>query len=369
MHPRLPLVVLLGALVTLPAGCGDRERSAGDSGGTLPAAGAPTATLVAEFGCTDCEGEELLAPMGIAVTRSGRVLALDQFPPFVRGFEAASGLSLAAVRQGEGPGEIQAPARIFASDDGGFLVLALAAGGLNLLRLDAEGGHRSSTELPLRVPTTTAHDPRGDALYMVSFVPLPDQDQSPRLDRIAADGTVTTLLRGDALPTLPFADGLPGETSRTVPLAARDGGFAVGDAWDYVVRLYDADGEPVGSLGRQVPRPPRSQAEVEQERARFQDWADRTGNPIPDFPGEWPHFDFHGLNADGRGRLWVRTRRGGPGTTLFDVFADGEYLGEVAVDAEMPRDYPSFDVSGGYMAGVHADDEGERIRLWRLEGG
>ncbi len=78
-----------------------------------------------------------------------------------------------------------------------------------------------------------------------------------------------------------------------------------------------------------------------------------------------PHFTRHALAYDSQGRLWVRTGRGEPGTTVFDVFApDDAFLGERQVDESVG----TYAIAQGILVGVatHPTTEVQRVMRWEI---
>jgi hypothetical protein len=78
-----------------------------------------------------------------------------------------------------------------------------------------------------------------------------------------------------------------------------------------------------------------------------------------------PFFEArNALAFDDQGRLWVRTTRGGPAETVFDVFdRSGGLRGELTI----PQAVGGFAVRHGYLVGVTTGElDVPTVTIWRL---
>lgn len=353
MSLRTPFARLVAATALLGAG-----------GATLQAQTAPVhLTPVATIGCGMCGGpEEFGAVMAVAVGPDGVAVA-DRDAPHVRVFGTDGGLRWVAGPEGDGPGELRLPSALTLGPAG---VAVVDMRGAHLVRLGPDGGERDRIRLG-GFPLAASFAPESEALD----VSLADfRAMRATVARWEGQGGWRTLHDGlDELALRP-----PGEPPLYFSLArAGDGGFAIGIGVEtYRVLWFDARGAPVREVTRDVPRTPRSDAEMEEERARRSAAAARLGaaeggrSSSPEVDRYRLHFRMDALRFDEVGRLWVRTDRA-PEGTVFDVFdRHGGFLGEVRVDARVD----AFDVGHGHLVGVvpGAFDVAS-VRLWRVGSG
>jgi hypothetical protein len=182
--------------------------------------------------------------------------------------------------------------------------------------------------------------------------------------------------RGVPLPTTEEAvvdgEGEPASPALFATAPDASGRLAVGHGARYRIAVLARDGRLLRELTREVERVPRTEAEMEalREALRRGPAGARADHPeagasLPEPDPFHLHFALDALAWDGRGRLWVRTYRGGPEATVFDLFGpEGDYLGEV----EVPARIGAFTLGGGTLAGVMPDHETgvERVGRWRL---
>lgn len=349
--PSLLPVAALSLAVLLPGGA--------------RAAQVPDLELVAQYGCAECSGPELLGQIqDLVVTADGEVFVLDRDAPVVRVFPRA-GEASAFGRLGEGPGEFTLAAFAARLPDGGLEVIDTRA--RRMTRFDAE--HQFVATRPLQqFPFAAAYSSAASAWYLAI------------IDWSTFGSTVMRLPDGaDGLERLGAGDfplDAEGNLKDFFPLAARPGGgYAVGDGeLEYRIRLYGPGGRVEGDIVREIARVRMTSAEIAAEEERRQAAAGRRaqmaaaegGSPgaLPEIDPLKRHFYVHALRFDGAGRLWVLTGRGDETTSVFDVFGSNQaYLGEVRIDGVVRR----FDLAGQWLASAGEDaDYLPRVRLWRV---
>lgn len=350
-------VLVLALLST--AGCGAATVTDEGSVSALP-----QLVEVVRIGCDECDGVRQFDPRGVAIGADGRVYELDAHEPHVRVFDLAGDDVGAYGRPGQGPGEIGMPVAVFPAAAGGAIVYDLPG----LHRYGPEGEHLGTMTWAMRVPSSFDYLPAARVLLKIDFVP-----QAPARPLGGGKALTRWVLQGDQLePEVLIADeALPRDSrdgSRAAPLAVAvrgDGGYVLGDAWEYRILRYTSEGELVAEFGRDVPRTPMSdeQATIRRELAK------RRGSAA-EFVPEQDHFRPFDLEFDGRDRLWVLTTHGESGTSLFDVFdPQGEFLGEISVPGFISSQYPFFALTGDHIAAIIENQAGARtMQVWRIEG-
>jgi hypothetical protein len=335
-----------------------------------PAAGAQVVPVrlepLTELGCEACDGPLLFTAISDLDLNAHEVLVLDSDVPQLRRF-TSDGTPLGTFgRHGEGPGEIRTALGAAFRPDGSIEVLDMR--NLRATHFTADGELIDTRALPTGAfPLAVVRQERAWIVAGTDF------RESTRLYRLRDDvGPLDTLVAFDR--DFPGGDG-PLAAVVTSLAAGNDGTIYVGSTGeDYRIRRYAPDGRMLDEFARDIPRTPRSPAEIrsiEQRRdrmaARVQEMRRSEGGAIgtpPAVPPERLHFSAHALAVDAADRLWVRTDRGGPDATIFDLFSsDGRYLGELPLSVRVGR----FIIRGDRLAGVVVGaDEVPRVRLWRI---
>lgn len=320
------------------------------------------ARKIAEFGCPDCAGPELLDRVRhISVSDDGTAFAVCATAPYLRRFDFARAGGNRPPAQfgahGEGPGELSVPAYVFSRNDGTILVYNALPGRATIY--DADTLETLDTHiLPSAVPTNAAYDARGDVVAIASMSPIDGAGTAVRLWRV-----------GELEPQIVLRPGvLPGERSdrskHRFPLAIGPGGpLAVGFSWDYLIRFFDAEGVQLAEMGRDIPRSTKTERELLAEQDAAKQFRDMVGGGarVASVVEEKHHFSRFSFDFDSGGRLWVLTYRGDDQSSVFDVFDPSEgYLGAVTVPANLrERNWQAgnvFDIQGRYLAGVVVDE-------------
>lgn len=326
---------------------------------------------VTRFGCVDCNGAELFTSVqDIAVDNEGRIFILDSEAPMLRVFDRSGATLLASGRRGRGPGEFQLGTHVGIRRDGSFQVLDARL--QRLTRFDRAGNVLETITIA-GFPLAAAYSGADHVLFLATT-----DFSAPTATVVALEDTssaVRTVLQlqvdfprqRDGQPTL-FFD----------LIAAAGGGFAIGaGTLEYHIRRYDRSGQPVSDIIRNIPRVRRTAQEIQLERERRERTRERAARMRqaesggragpggdPTMPPEKNHFNAHALAFDEHGRLWVRTERGGPARTIFDLFAaSGEYVGELS----LPVDVHRFALNAGIFAAVvSGEDDVAQVAVWRV---
>jgi hypothetical protein len=111
--------------------------------------------------------------------------------------------------------------------------------------------------------------------------------------------------------------------------------FAPMSTETYEVTACDSQGQIIFTISAEMPRCPRSEAEMNDEKAMMEQWISRMGG-MGGMPVEWTPEPFRwmivGLGVDNQGRLWVQ--RGTEEYPVLDVFGtEGEHI----FSARFPR--------------------------------
>lgn len=322
-------------------------------------------------GCLACDGPAALgAIQGLALAPDGAVVVTDRDPPHVRIFEPDGSLRGTFGRSGRGPGEFGMPGGVAVLEDGRLLLTDFRWTHVGVF--DADG----AVEGTIPVASTTSRltgSPNGQwAAWQVADWTTMSAGVSA-IDREGVDaGLASTPLPTTADRVLD-AEERPAALGLFASAIGPDGRVAVGSPWHYRFVVLGPGGSELHTIARDVARTERTADEIEALREQLlRGPAGRADNPEagagpPQVDPLRPHFLSDGVAYDGHGRLWVRTARGGPGVTIFDVFAaSGAHLGEIRVDHDLRR----LAIANGVLAAVAADPATgvERVLRWRIEG-
>lgn len=330
--------------------------------------GLPEPVPLATIGCALCSGPRAFGLVtGLALSSDGTLVVLDRDDPKVRVFGPRGHVLAAFGREGSGPGELRVPAGVAVTAGGQIVVADLRNG--TLVRYDRDGVHVGTRRAGSMI-TALQGGPRG---RWVTF-------QEPHWTSMSAGvilldsalSEVGTLIP-DTRESLRDAEGEPAAPGLFSSAPGPDGRVALGVGDRYLIRVLGPEGRLLHEIHRDVERPARTSREIEAILERRRRGAARRGGDHPEAGALdrevdplHPHFHArNGLAYDGGGRLWVRTSRGGPGATVFDLFGPGGgYLGEVPVTPAVT----AFALGGGLLAGVVEEpDTGiQRVRTWRL---
>ncbi len=322
---------------------------------------------VTRIGCAECNGPEMFTRvMGLAVW-NGRIHVLDGTAPMVRVFDTAGAPIRAFGGQGDGPGELRMPVLIFPDADGSVEIYDMQQ--RRLSRFDSVGNPAGTRMLAADFFVLIANSPGSDATYYASLQPGRTEQPIMRLARASDTPGEFTVLR----PNIPAP--ASGEAMVSPILAARPGGgLAVGyGRTAYQIRVFDDQGRLVRDIVRNIPRQRKTEEEIANERALRERTMGRMTSMIAE-SGRTPprlsvsvdeeHRHFTAFEYDANGRLWVRTPRGTPDETIFDLFdPEGEYLGEIRFSEPVA----GFAAGDDLFAGVVRDADGiQHIQVWRV---
>ena len=320
----------------------------------------------------------MLTVLYLTMDSGGTLYVLDRYEPFVRLFDHQGGILRAFGEAGQGPGELGVDVQveylpgiaIYPRSDGSILVHEAIPPTLTVFNANGEFIEELRLEGPIMVPRGTAAGASVARLFMLSFSP----GEASRVDRFDLAGRAsadakTVLLLPDAFPP---AEGEPPWPATPLSMAPTpNGGFALADPWRYIIRLFGPEGDLEKQIERDVERPPKSAAALQEQRQILHQRAARSGDEAEEPHPEASHFPRGALDFDDAGRLWVATNRGAEGETLFDLFTPaGTYLGEVALPAKMEAGVGTlraYAVAGEHLAAVVVEDSGNhRIGVWHV---
>ena len=329
---------------------------------------------VGQWGCLECEsGHQFGEIAGIAVSREGTMYVIDRDEPRVRVFDARGTLTRGMGRRGQGPGELEAPFAIGMHADGSFRVVDIRTA--RITHYAADGQVLGTFPMRNAMPTAASLDRASGALWVATVNFRERTGTVERWDANAREGVVVV----STTDGFPPSEGIAG-TVDALAVSPR-GTIAIGDGRsEYRIRRWAADGSPLApDIVRTIEKTRRTPAEVAEAeerlaragsrmRAAMEQQTGRAGGAVS-MPAPDPlrnHFGSGALCYDDAGRLWVRTERGGPARTIFDLFdPDGAWLGE----AELPVAIRDFDIAGEFLAGaVRGADDIPRLSLWRIRG-
>ena len=357
------VLVLAAVAVLATAGC---NGPAGEPETNRPA-GVPALKLVATIGCSECDGVEQLTPISVDASAAG-VLLRDRYQPLVRRFSFDGEFQDGYGVQGQGPGDIEfidGPA--YAGPNGEVYVYGLSG----LQEFGAGGEFIALHRWPMRLPLSLHFQPRLYRLHVLASPPpgaglgAPQSREVIAYDVGADDFGPHTVVAG---PAMPYAAPDLTKTVARVVAAAPDGRVLLGDPETYTLYWYSSTGTRQAEFGRDVPRPRMTPGEVRM-RASL---ARQTGTE-PDDVDTTGHFGGSPFNFDGKGRLWVQTKRWSERgderrIAVFDVFAaDDSFLGEVRVDVPLSTLESRTVIRGDRLIGIYPAEDGEaRVGIWRI---
>lgn len=319
---------------------------------------------VRRLGCRDCSGAEQFSRIqGLAVDARGAVYVANLHPPFLRVWSPDGSLAAFVGRSGSGPGEFRFIADIFPAPDGGFS--AIDRRRRTWTFFDAQGNHQRTTMLPGSI-TQSAYSETERALYVAIRTRSDAGLRGTEIRRWTLEPGVGSTLVAEITNAPPGTySGSPAAVYNMDAIPG--GGFGIGFGFDdYLLSAFGATGSPLYRLTHDVPRARWADDEVEAERRRLRGLAGRFGVEVDPLR---VHFMGGSLRYDDAGRAWVRTERSTEQTTIFDVFSpQGEYRGEVILPLKVKSPGNGFDLAGGYMVTVHADELSgvEFVTLWRV---
>lgn len=343
----LPFVVLAGLL-----GC-----QAAPDGRAAAGPAATTVELLREIGCVDCEGPSLFGSIAGVAAHGDTIIVVTRERPHVRVF--APGGTSAFGETGSGPGELRLPAGAAVVNDSLLVVADEALASLSVFLVD--GTFLTSQGAGVGASLTFATSPAGRwAMQLVTAGRLGPQVEllDARLERRGVFRVPSSMMSG------------PGDTTQASlnpfvvgHAVSDDGRVALGYGWGpYRVDVYDLEGRKIGDITRDVERPRRS----EQELTALADAMSEVpagGGAAPGTPSDdKPHFDMASFRFDLSGRLWIRSNRGAPGHTAFDVYdAQYAYLGQV----DVPRHVLHFAFAGERLLTAHVgENDVPRVGIW-----
>jgi len=325
------------------------------------------------IGCFDCDGPALFGSIqALAVTTTGGVVVGDRDPPMVRLFGPDGEPVGTFGRRGEGPGEFRYVSGVAPLADGGVLVSDMMRPRLTAFGPDGEV--RGTTRLGGAVMRLQS-GPRGRS---VAAQEAQWATMSAAVHLVGATGAVIATPLATTAERILDPEGHPVAPGLLSMAIDGDGRVAVAESYTYRISILDATGAEVAVVGRDIPRTERTPEEVADLAAAFARGpgaaeAVAAGGSASDAPKPRrvdplrPHFPMGALAWDDDDRLWVKTARGGPGRTVFDLFgSDGAFLGELGVELELG----DWAVGRGMLVGVSEDPEFgvNTVARWRVSG-
>ena len=341
--------------------------------GPLPAQRAPVLLeQVGQWGCLECSsGHQFGEIAGISISPEGAMHVLDRDEPRVRVFDARGRLTLGTGRRGQGPGELEAPFAIGVLADGSFRVVDIRTS--RITHYGADGRVLGTFPMRNAMPTAASQNRVSGSLHVATMNFRGRTGTVERWDAGAGEPTIVVA----STEGFPPSEGIPGTVEAMA--VSPTGIIAIGDGrQEYRIRRYADDGRVLSpDIVRTIERTRRTPEEMEELRARLA----RTGSQMraameqqragsaasismPEPDAFRQHFGVGALQYDDAGRLWVRSARGGPQRTIFDLFdPSGRFIGE----AELPAVIRDFDIAGEYLAAaVRGADDIPQIALWRI---
>lgn len=319
------------------------------------------------LGCVACDGPETFGVvLAVSVGIDGALAVADRDPPHVRLFEADGALRTTFGRSGEGPGEFGVPGGVALLESGRLVVADFRW--MHVGVFDQDGSVLRTYDVE-STTSVLAGDPTG---RWVSWQVADWTTMSAGVSLLSPDGAMNVPL-ASTVDRIVDDEGEATALGLFATAPGPDGRVALGAPPVYRILVLRPDGSTLHEIRRDIPRTARTDEEIEarEEALRRGPAGARAGNPEgaarPEVDPLRPHFQVDGLAYDTGSRLWVRTPRGGPGRTVFDLFsAEGEYVGELPLEVELE----TFTIGGDVLAGVVEDRVTgvPRVMRWRIEG-
>lgn len=315
-------------------------------------------TIGAEYGSDEYSFGDIA---DVDISPSREVLVLDRIECCIRVYSADGSFIRQIGRYGSGPGEMLAPVFMDVLGDGSICVRD-ESGWLTLSADDTYMGLvQPGASSPMQMVSVGSSDLVG---IRSELLPLSEQlilsksiARWPGSDPDTITATYFAqefeLDPGDFATDLVRADLFPFQ-------------FAVGNGLVYVapdpqgraeILVYRDDGSPLDTLRLSYPVVPRTEAELEEERAFIESFFERTTQtmqvdwePLPDRPM------IRSLGIDSLGNLWVQ--RGTELSPIFDVFdASGERIFTAALPGREDASDWRFEISPEGLLAVPQDPE------------
>lgn len=335
------VALLLSVSGAIVGGCG----GTGAAGVAEQGAGSPTIALepVATIGCADCAGPELITPMGVALLPGERIVVLDRYEPYIRVFTFDGEIVRAFGAQGQGPGELggaspRIPAAWVLSYPGvGPAVIGVFPTALMIYRTDGAFVRQEPLDLRGAVPVAQAFNRQAMVYFRLGFDVTAGGDDA--IERCELEPPSEAHCERLALPSefisVPDNPRAPNAGLDTLELAAAlNGDLVVADTKLYRMWRLHGNGDILWRQQHEAPRAPKTDAELERDRAN----AAAFGLSTQDVDPLRDHIEREGMHFDGEGRLWVLTRRHQGLESVFDVFdGDGNPLAEISLAAAIRR--------------------------------
>ncbi len=336
---------------------------------------------ITSIGCADCDDSRQITPTAIALLGEERTVLLDQYEPFVRVF-GPQGEPLAAFGgKGEGPGEMGLSAGTFYIP--GTFVIPGPGEEISVVDVmppvletfDADGTflRQQALGMPGLVPSGQAYSSSARAYFRISRDPFSDRGDTFDVCRLVSgeEADCSTFATVEAI--VGNEDDRPGEGSAGARLAVAakdDGGIVVADTGASRFWIVDASGAVSHGFDHQAPRAPKTDDELERERAANEGrlargLAEREIDPLR------PPMELNGVQVDGAGRIWVLSQRHVDDRSEFDVFdATGNFLAVVGAAGPIRAGgfvITPFTVLGDRLATVVQLPDGEaRIDVYSI---
>jgi hypothetical protein len=318
---------------------------------------------VAHWGCTDCGGPEQLSLLrGLVVDEDGTVFVLNYYEPFIRVWTRDGEHVLSFGTIGEGPGEMVRP--WFLSVHEG-LISVVDMGLRRWTLYDYEGTVVATRRMEGKVPFSSIAFAGGWLFHAEPGF----RCDAPRVWRVpVSKSEVASVIASVDNAPLSGLDNCHHVYVGSMDASPR-GGFAIGyGEEEYMILLFDTDGNLTGRVVREVEREPKTAVDRENDRELDARFAARGMKPLEHAPVRF-HFYFDSLNFDSEGRLWVRTARGGENDVVFDVLdREGNLLASLSLPVtKVSRKDVAFDVAGDYLV-TRANDKEDNpyVFLWRI---
>jgi hypothetical protein len=303
----------------------------------------PGLTIGVELGDTNYVFGQIVEAL---LNENGDVLILDTSTMNIRKYSSVGDFIGAAGRQGTGPGEFQMPRGMAVLGNDDFIITDMAGGAVCVFD-DSLNWKSNITGFFPRPPLTVRT--AGDSAF-VGMLPVFDREEG-------LNGYSIIRMQNSPEPVTVYNEEMRTfDPSRIGPLGAEKDPIFTSDNSGHVfiaepgadaikITGYSQDGEPFLTIDENAEKEEKTQEELAQEQAEFEEFSVRRGSHGGRMSGMEISFDpilyrraVTDLGIDNEERLWVRL-----GAYRYPFWNIYDFEGELLFTASMETDDPDMD--------------------------
>jgi len=289
------------------------------------------------------------------VTKNGAIFILDRKEFCIKAFYPQGRFMFSFGKQGQGPGEFGQPVDLLLSPDDKIIINDTFTG--SLVFFDREGRFlRVQSTIEARLPAGIQMDARGNIVGRVAE-PNGKGKLFIRVRAFDPDLRPKITLHSVEYPNIWSGKG------RFNPFAVRllfqmndQGEIYIGSSSNYIIQVFDRDGNQLRAIQREYDPVPISKAEKDEMAGSIPDAPDTKVKEMLEYPDSYPPYGHFILADDGR--ILVQTYERGKTRKEFmwDVFNEqGRYIARIplAINLQVWQN--------GKAYGIEEDDNGQKI--------